>query len=95
MKITKKDVEYIAHLARLQLTEEEIEKFTDQLGAILEYMDKLNQLNTTDIPPTTHVMPSSNIWREDIPERYKDTDSILNNAPEKESNYFKVKKIIE
>ena len=95
MKITKDTVKYIAHLARLELTNEEIEKFTTQLGAILEYMDKLNQLDTTNIPPTTHVMHTTNVWREDIPQKYKDTDLIINIAPEREGNYFKVKKIIE
>ena len=97
MKITKKDVEHVARLARLALSEEEKERYTAQLESILEYIDTLNKLDTANVPPTSHVLPLSNVWREDIaePGRLGSTEDILKNAPEAEGPYFKVKKIIE
>ncbi|HCJ66748.1 MAG TPA: Asp-tRNA(Asn)/Glu-tRNA(Gln) amidotransferase subunit GatB [Elusimicrobia bacterium] len=95
MKITKKDVEYVAKLARLALTEEEKEKFCSQLNQILLYMEKLNELETKDVPPTSHVLALKNVWREDEVKPFTHTKEILKNAPEKEGNYFKVKKVIE
>jgi aspartyl-tRNA(Asn)/glutamyl-tRNA(Gln) amidotransferase subunit C len=96
-KITRKDVEHVARLARLALSDEEKERYTAQLEAILEFIDKLNQLDTKDVPPTTHVIPVSNIWREDKVEanRLGDPAAIVKNAPEAEGPFFKVKKIIE
>ena len=96
-KITRKDVEHVARLARLALSEEEKERYTAQLESILEYIDKLNQLDTKNVPPTTHVIPLSNVWREDRVEadRFGDPAAILKNAPESEGPFFKVKKIIE
>ena len=66
MKITKKEVEYVARLARLSLSEAEKEKMTAQLDSILQYMDKLNKLDTKNIEPTSHVLPLNNVWREDM-----------------------------
>ena len=65
MSITIKDVEHVANLARLELTEEEKEQFTGQLNAILKYAEKLNELNTDDVEPTSHVLPITNVMRED------------------------------
>lgn len=95
MSLTKKDVEYVARLARLALSEEEKEKFTGQLAKILEYMDKLNELDVKDVPPLSHPLPLKNVWREDeaIPQDLK--DEILANAPESWNEFFKVKKVIE
>ena len=97
MKITKKDVEHVARLARLALSEDEKERYTAQLESILEYIDTLNKLDTANVPPTSHVLPLSNVWREDKaePGRLGSTEAILKNAPESEGPYFKVKKIIE
>lgn len=95
MKITKKDVEYVAKLARLALTEEEKDKFCNQLNQILLYMEKLNELDTKDVPPTSHVLPLKNVWREDEVKPFSQVKEIVENAPEREGNYFKVKKIIE
>jgi aspartyl-tRNA(Asn)/glutamyl-tRNA(Gln) amidotransferase subunit C len=97
MNITKKDVEHVARLARLALSEEEKERYTAQLESILTYIEKLNQLDTKNVPPTTHVLSLSNVWREDQaePNRLGPSEDILKNAPESEGPYFKVKKIIE
>ncbi len=97
MKITKNDAEHVARLARLALSEEEKKRYTAQLESVLEYIDKLNKLDTTNVPPTSHVLPISNVWREDKaePNRLGSQKDILKNAPEAEGPYFKVKKIIE
>jgi aspartyl-tRNA(Asn)/glutamyl-tRNA(Gln) amidotransferase subunit C len=97
MKITKKDVEHVARLARLALSEEEKDRYTAQLESILEYIEKLNQLDTKNVPPTTHVLSLFNVWREDQaePNRLGSTEDILKNAPEAEGSFFKVKKVIE
>jgi aspartyl-tRNA(Asn)/glutamyl-tRNA(Gln) amidotransferase subunit C len=97
MKITQKDVEHVAKLARLALTDEEKERYTAQLESILKYIDTLNKLDTSNVQPTTHVLPMSNVWREDQaePNRLGSQEEILRNAPEAEGPFFKVKKIIE
>ena|SRR5947209_2839085 len=97
MSITKKDVEQVARLARLALTEDEKERYTAQLASILTYVEKLNQLDTRSVPPTAHVLPVSNVWREDRaePNVLASTEDLLNNAPEREGPFFKVKKVIE
>src|SRR5258708_25330749 len=97
MKITKKDVEHVARLARLALSEEEKERYTAQLEGILEYIDKLNKADTANVPPTSHVLPMANVWREDQvePKRVASQQDILKNAPEADGPFFKVKKVIE
>lgn len=93
--ITRKDVEHVARLARLALTEEEKVHFTEQLGKILGYIEKLNEIDTSKIPPTAHPFSSKTVWREDRTFRWSSADSILENAPEKEESFFKVRKVIE
>ncbi len=95
MSITKDDVKYIANLARLKLTERETEYFTGQLSSIIDYVDQLKKLNTSNIEPTTHAMPLQNVFREDIVKPSLKKDAALRNAPAKESNMFKVPRIIE
>lgn len=100
MAISKKDVEHVARLARLALTDEEKDRYTQQLGQILTYIEKMSLLNTDHVPPTTHVLPLSNVWREDVcepstAETLGSTEDILANAPEREGTLFKVKKVIE
>jgi len=100
MAITRKEVEHVARLARLALTEEEKERYTAQLGQILTYVEKLSALKTDHVTPTTHVLPLSNVWREDKVEpstaqTLGSPDEILANAPEREGPLFKVKKVIE
>ena len=95
MAITKKDVEHVARLARLDLTEEEKENFTKQLGAIIDYIEKLKELDTKNVPPTAHPFFSKSVLREDKAVAFDDTESILKNAPDREERFFKVKKVIE
>ena len=91
----KIDVKYVARLARLRLTGEEEAKFAEQLADILKYMEKLNEINTDGIEPTSHVLELKNVWREDEKRESGFVDGIIKNAPESEGRYFKVKKVIE
>ena len=95
MKITIKDVEYVAKLARLALSEEEKANYTQQLNAILEHMDELNKLDTSKVLPTSHAIQINNVFREDEVKKCDNTEDIINNAPEKEDRFFKVKKVIQ
>lgn len=97
MKITRNEVDHVAKLARLELSEEEKDRFTGQLESILEYIGQLNRLDTKDVPPTSHVLPLKNVWREDAmrPCPPAVREALLANAPEREGNFFKVKKVIE
>ncbi len=100
MAITRKDVDHVAKLARLSLSEEEKNRYTEQLANILTYIEKLSATKTDHVEPTTHVLPLSNVWREDVcepstPETLGSTEDILANAPEREGPLFKVKKVIE
>jgi aspartyl-tRNA(Asn)/glutamyl-tRNA(Gln) amidotransferase subunit C len=95
MKITRKEVEHVAHLARLEIKEEDKEKFTEQLSAILTYVEKLNELDTKEVEPTSHVLPIENVFKEDVAGESISTDRALENSPEKEQNHFKVPKIVD
>ncbi len=94
MKITGKDVEHVAMLARLAITDEEKKLFTEQLNVILEYVDQLNALDTDSIIPTSHVIPMQNVMRDDVVVPSLPQNEILRNAPQKEDQYFKVPKIV-
>jgi len=91
----KIDVEHVAKLARLGITPEEKKLFEEQLSAILEYAAILNKLNTDKVPPTAHAIPMKNVLREDKVIPCKNTEDILDNAPEEEQNMFRVPRIIE
>ena len=95
MKITRQEVEHIAQLARLDFNEEEAEAFTEQLDVILTYFDKLKEVDTTSVEPTSHAVMVNNVFREDAVVESFPRDSALANAPDRESNCFRVPKIIE
>ena len=95
MKITKEVVEYVAHLGRLDLESHEVDLYTEQLDRILQYMDKLNTLDTEGIYPTSHAIPVDCMLREDFVKDSFDIESSLQNAPERKGNFFKVPPIIE
>ncbi len=95
MKISRADVEHIAMLARLKLTEEEKDTYSEQLSKILDYIDKLNQLDTTDVEPTSHVLQITNVFRDDEPAKSLPTDKALKNAPDRKDNFYRVPRIIE
>lgn len=95
MAISPKDVEYLALLARLELTPEELKHFTGQLDEILAYVEKLKKVPTEGISPTSHVLNLSNVFREDKVQKSLPPEAALSNAPSKEGPFFKVPKVIE
>jgi len=94
MKITKDEVLYVAHLARLALDEESIEKFAGQIDQILGYIEKLNQIDTQGIKPTSHAISLTNAFRDDEEKQHIERDLALANAPEKEDGSFVVPKVV-
>ncbi len=94
MALTIKEVEHVAQLARLNLTEEEKVKFADQLSTILNYADTLKAIPTEDIEPLTHILPICNVFREDQAKPSMDREEILANAPLAEDFQYKVPKIM-
>ncbi len=95
MKITKDEVEHVAKLARLAVTEEEKERYSQQLSNILTYIEKLKELDTSRVEPTSHVLPMKNIFREDEVRPSLPREEILKNAPDRTEEFFRVPKIIE
>ena len=95
MKISKDDIIKVCELARLEFKEEELEKFTEQLGNILEYIEQLNELNTDNVEPTSHVLDISTPLREDKVVEWLSTEEVLKNAPESEDDFFVVPQVIE
>ncbi|MFA6430820.1 MAG: Asp-tRNA(Asn)/Glu-tRNA(Gln) amidotransferase subunit GatC [Candidatus Margulisiibacteriota bacterium] len=89
------NVDHIAKLARLALSDEEKELYAKQLSAILEYANNLNKIDTTNILPTSHAIPMKNVFREDKAIPCNNVDDILANGPETEKHMFKVPKIME
>ena len=95
MAISKDDVKYIANLARLGLSEAEVEHFQTQLEVILEYIDQLKKLDVSKTQPMAHVLEIKNIYRPDIIKPSLDPQKVLKISPAKEGNFFKVPKVIE
>lgn len=85
----------VAKLARLNLSEEEEQKFSKQLGGILSYIEKLNQLDTEKVKPTAHILPMKNIWREDKVKPSLNRNDIIRNMPQEHEGFFKVPPVIE
>lgn len=91
--ITIKDVEHVAKLARLELTDEEKELYTQQLGAVLEYVNQMNEVDTSNVEPMTQVVDFVNVMREDKVVYEQTKEELLKNAPEEENGFFRVPKI--
>ena len=95
MPLTSAEVEHIAELARLSLTEQEMTLFQDQLSAILDYAAVLQGVDTSAVPPTATVLPLRNVMRDDVMAPSLSTEDVLANAPAATDGYFKVKAILE
>lgn len=95
MSLTPDDVEHIANLARLALTDEEKARFREQLSAILDYAAMLDRLDTSDIPPTATVLPGRNVMRGDEVIPSLSPDEVLANAPDQAEGMFRVRAILE
>jgi aspartyl-tRNA(Asn)/glutamyl-tRNA(Gln) amidotransferase subunit C len=95
MSVSIEEIKKIASLAKLKFSDEEIEKFASQFNEILDYVAKLNQLNTDGVEPLTHPLDLKNVMREDKLKSSIDTKLALSNAPDKDEKYFKVPKVIK
>jgi aspartyl-tRNA(Asn)/glutamyl-tRNA(Gln) amidotransferase subunit C len=93
-RITRADVEHVAMLARLALTDEEVEELTGQLGTILEHAAQVSALDTGDVPLTAHPLPVVNVFRADDPRPCLDRDEVLAEAPQTEDGRFRVPRIL-
>ncbi len=94
MSVTRKEVEYIAQLARLRFKDEELENFTSQLNEILSYVDKLNELDTENVEPLSHPVEEFNKFRDDELKPSIEREEALKNAPDRTDEFFKVPKVI-
>lgn len=95
MKLSTSDVEYVARLARLEISKAEKEKFTAQLNDILHYIDQLNELDTAGVEPMSHAIAVTNAFREDRVVESLGTQKALANAPDARGEFFRVPKVIE
>ncbi len=95
MSISREEVEHVAYLARVGLTEEEKVRLQGQLSSILGHVAKINELNTDAIPPTAQVIPLQNVMRPDEPAPSCSPEQVIANAPEREDHYFKIPPVLE
>lgn len=93
--ISREDVQHVARLARLELSEAELERMRVEMSNILAYMDKLRSLDTRGVEPTSHAVPLRNVMREDEPRPSLPRDEMLANAPDRAGDFFRVPRIIE
>ncbi|MCG3419811.1 Asp-tRNA(Asn)/Glu-tRNA(Gln) amidotransferase subunit GatC [Oceanobacillus jordanicus] len=93
--ISKDQVKHVAHLARLAVTDEEVDKFTEQLSSIITYAEQLNELDTDGVEPTTHVLDLKNVLRKDEPKDWITQEEALKNAPDKKDGHYRVPSILE
>jgi aspartyl-tRNA(Asn)/glutamyl-tRNA(Gln) amidotransferase subunit C len=88
-RITKEEVLHVARLARLELTDDEVAKFQEQLSDILEAVSKVSELDLSDVPPTAHPLEIANAWAEDEPRDSLSLDDVFANAPDREDDHFR------
>jgi aspartyl-tRNA(Asn)/glutamyl-tRNA(Gln) amidotransferase subunit C len=88
--ISRDEVLHVARLARLELTDDEVARFQEQLSAILEAVSKVSELDLSDVPPTAHPLEIANAWAEDEPHECLPLDEVFANAPDREADYFRV-----
>lgn len=94
-EITKEQVKHVANLARLAITDEEVERMTKQLADIINYAELLNELDTDGVEPTTHVLDLKNVMRKDEPREWIKKEDALKNAPDQQDGQFRVPSILE
>ena len=93
-KLTAADVRHVAKLARLDITDDEVELFAGQLAAVLEHAEDVERLDTAGVPPTAHPLPLQNVLRDDVPRPSLDRDEVLGQAPAAEDGRFRVPRIL-
>jgi aspartyl-tRNA(Asn)/glutamyl-tRNA(Gln) amidotransferase subunit C len=96
LSLSREQVQHIARLARVGLSEQDIDRFSEQLSEIVDYFERLSQVDTEGVPPTAHTLPLHNVMREsDEPGPCLETEEVLANAPVREGGHFRVKVILE
>ena len=95
MKVTKETIDYVADLVKLSLTEEEKEQLAKDLDSIVSYMDTMNEIDTSEVQPLTHVLPIKNLFRQDVLKSSNDREQILSNAPSQKDGSFQVPKAVD
>lgn len=95
MTVKKEDVKHIARLSKLRLNEKEIEEFTEDMNQILDYVKKLEKIDTSKVEPLSHPLEGVNVFREDKLQKSIDKEAALKNAPERTEEFFKVPKVIK
>lgn len=95
MPLSREEVMHVALLARLELSEEEIERYTWELNRVLEHIEKLEELDIEGVEPTSHAVPLSNVFRPDEPGEPLLRDEVLKNAPDAVDGYFRVPRVVE
>lgn len=93
-RISRDDVAHVARLALLELTEDELERYTEQLGAVLDHATDVEALDLSDVEPMSHPLPLHNVFREDVPDETLDRDEVLAQAPAAEDGRFRVPAIL-
>ena len=88
-RISKEEVLHVARLARLGLSDDDVEKFQEQLSDILEAVSKVSELDLSDVPPTAHPLEIANAWAEDVPRDCLPLDEVFANAPDRDGDYFR------
>lgn len=94
-KLNEDAVRHVAHLARLTVSDEEVAMFSRQLSAVLEYVARLDELDTSGVPPTAHPLPLSNVLRDDVVGQCVTNEAALENAPEAQAGMFRVPKVLD
>lgn len=95
MSLTPEEVRHIARLARVGLSQDDVTRFQDQLSQILDYFQRLQEVDTENIPPTAHTLAMHNVMRDDEPHPSFDRQDILANAPKREEDFFRVSAVLE
>jgi len=95
VRLTQDEVRHVAELAKLRLSEAEIEQFAGQLSAILDYAQRLQEVDTSSVPPTPYVLPLSSVMADDEPRPGLDNDAALANAPDSDQGFFRVRAVFE
>lgn len=95
MSLSREQVEHVALLARVGITDEDVDRFSHQLSDVLDYFERLREVDTENVPPTSHTLPLHNIMREDEPQPPLGADEVLANAPQQEDGRIRVRAILE
>lgn len=95
MKLSADEVRHVAELAKLKLSDDEIALYADQLSEILEYAERLQEIDTSSVAPTPYVLSLTNIMRDDIPEEGLTNDEALANAPDSDDGFFRVRAVFD